>query len=130
MSFTALAVRMIALLTLLSGVSGCTTTTEVDSAWVNAGQPAEGYQHLFVLAVTTRHDIGRTVEQSVASKLQDRDIKVTTARSTLSSQDLTGEQLREKVTAAVRESGADAVLVAAYLKTDVREEYRDGALAR
>ena len=116
-------IRFFCLTLSLLTLGACSTTTEVDSGWVNSQQPPQGYRHLFVLSLTTRHDIGKTVEQSLSSKLGERGIKVTTARSVLSSDDLSGEALRERVTAAVMESGADGVLVAAYLKTDVREEY-------
>ncbi|MCK5873817.1 MAG: hypothetical protein KAG82_03925 [Alcanivoracaceae bacterium] len=108
---------------LLSLLAGCTSRTQIHSHWTASDKTAQGYEHVFVLVMTPDKTISRWIEESIDEHLLPLGVRTTQARTLLTVEDLAAEDVRERVITAVRSSGADAVVVASYLKTESREEY-------
>ena len=115
--------RLLVCIAMVSLLGACASRTQIHSHWTASDHAGQGYKHVFVLVMTPEKTISKWIEESIAESILPLDITTTQARTLLSVEDLAAEDVRERVTAAVRSSGADAVIVASYLKTESREEY-------
>ncbi|PKM21503.1 MAG: hypothetical protein CVV10_09030 [Gammaproteobacteria bacterium HGW-Gammaproteobacteria-14] len=115
--------RLLLPITFLSLLGACASRTEIQSHWTANDKVAQGYEHIFVLVMTPEKTISKWIEESIDEHLLALGVTTTQARSLLTVNDLASPDARERVTAAVRNSGADAVMVASYLKTESREDY-------
>ena len=115
--------RLLVCIAMVSLLGACASRTQIHSHWTASDHAGQGYKHVFVLVMTPEKTISKWIEESIDEHLLPLDITTTQARTLLSVEDLAAEDVRERVTAAVRSSGADAVIVASYLKTESREEY-------
>lgn len=104
-------------------LGACASRTEIQSHWTADNQAAQGYEHIFVLVMTPERTISQWIEESIDEHLLSLGVTTTQARSLLTTEDLAAPDVRERVTSAVRNSGASAVMVASYLKTESREDY-------
>lgn len=122
-------VRLALILLLAAVVGACATPTEVTSGWHAKVEPKPHFQRLFVIALLNDRDARVAVENALGKALQERGVQAILAHRELGAV-ADGEDLRVRSEAAVRASGADGVLVASFLRADVRADYVPGHLAR
>lgn len=99
----------LALLCLLVAVAaGCTAPLSLDSAWQPGARDAAPFASVLVVAISEDFDRRRLFENAVADSLNAQGVRAVTSTAAMSSRD---ELNRESVTARVRETGVEAVLV-------------------
>lgn len=105
-------------------LAACATTTETQSTWqTKTGEPRPAFEHLFVIVLAESSVTSAVVEKEVGKSLAKRNVKATLSSDSLGGEDQKAEQYRAHVEAAVKESGADGVMVVSLLKVEERDEY-------
>lgn len=105
-------------------LAACATTTETHSTWqTKTGEPRPVFDHLFVIVLAESPVTSAVVEKEVASSLDKRKVKATLSSDSLGGESQQAEAYRAHVEAAVKESGADGVMVVSLLKVEERDEY-------
>ncbi|MZR63189.1 DUF4136 domain-containing protein [Alcanivorax sp. DP30] len=105
-------------------LAACATTTETQSTWqTKTGEPRPAFGHIFVIVLSESAVTSAAVEQQVKKSLAKRSVEATLASAELGGESQQAEQYRAHVEAAVKESGADGVMVVSLLKVEERDEY-------
>ncbi len=105
-------------------LAACATTTETQSTWqTKTGEPRPAFEHLFVIVLAESPVTSAVVEKEVGKSLDKRDVTVTLSSDSLGGEDQKAKEYRAHVEAAVKESGADGVMVVSLLKVEERDEY-------
>ena len=105
-------------------LAACATTTETQSTWqTRTGEPRPAFEHLYVVVLADTAVTSAAVEQQVRKSLKKRAIETSLSTETLAGERQQASDFRQQVEAAVKESGADGVMVVSLLKTQERDEY-------
>ncbi|MCG8393566.1 MAG: hypothetical protein MI745_10825 [Pseudomonadales bacterium] len=105
-------------------LGACATTTETQSTWqTRTGETRPVFEHVFVVALSDNAVTSATVEQEVGKSLAKRSVTATLSSRSLAGESQQADDYRSKVEAAVKESGADSVMVISLLKVEERDEY-------
>ena len=105
-------------------LAACATTTETHSTWqTKTGEPRPAFDHLFIVVLAETAVTSAVVEQQVAKSLKKRSIDSTLSTASLAGERQHADDFREQIEAAVKESGADGVMVVSLLKVEERDEY-------
>ncbi|MBQ0752727.1 MAG: hypothetical protein KBT87_00445 [Gammaproteobacteria bacterium] len=105
-------------------MAGCASTTQLVSVEKSDDAKAP-YKKVMVLAITDNGQIRQVIEQGLAAELESAGV-----RNVVASLSMPGgldkdkpEAIRALAESAVKENGADAVLVVSLLSAEVREDY-------
>ena len=105
-------------------LAACATTTETNSTWqTKTGEARPSFAHLYVLVLSENAVASAAVEQQVKKSLAKRDVDATLGSATLPAANQHADGFRSKVEQAVKDSGADGVMVITLLKSEERDEY-------
>ncbi|MEZ5566472.1 MAG: hypothetical protein R3F24_13655 [Gammaproteobacteria bacterium] len=115
--------RLVVAATVLLLLSACSTPVKMASTWQPESRPAQPYSNVLVVAVSEDFDRRRLFENAVGEDLAAQGVRGTTSTRTMRTTDVLS---RESVTALVRQSGADAVLVTRLVNTDVSLKEKRG----
>ncbi|WP_101674293.1 hypothetical protein [Alloalcanivorax mobilis] len=121
--------RFVLLVLFAALLSACAPPTEVTSGWHAKVEPKPHFQRLFVIALLSDDDARVAVEDALGKALSGQGVQAVLAHQKIG--DVSGsDDLRARAEQAVKAAGADGVLVASFLKADVRADYVPGHLAR
>lgn len=117
-------VRALAVAVIIAIIAGCTSTTRLVSVGKSADAKAP-YKRVMVLAITDNGQIRQVIEQGLAAELDKAGvINVVASLSMPGGLDKERpDAIRVLAESAVKENGADAVLVVSLLNAEVREDY-------
>lgn len=105
-------------------LAACATTTETNSTWqTKTGEARPSFAHLYVLVLSENAVASAAVEQQVKKSLAKRDVDASLGSATLPAANQHADGFRSKVEQAVKDSGADGVMVITLLKSEERDEY-------
>ena len=104
--------------------AACTHPVSLESAWQPGARPSTPFSNVLVIAVSEDFDRRRLFENALVDELADSSTRATPSTRTMLTTDVLNQ---ESMTALVKATGADAVLVTRLVHQDVAVKEKQGA---
>ncbi|MCS5489992.1 hypothetical protein [Algoriphagus limi] len=119
--------NFILLLSLVAAVISCSPSVKILGSWTSPSKPAEGYNNVFVTALTENFLARQAVEKDLVDLIQSHGISSSSSFEVIPPGFKAKESDREEIVAKIRELGNDAILTVALLDQTNETRYVPGS---
>jgi hypothetical protein len=122
--------KIVSWLLLVFIINGCGPTQKITSSWADPEAPSKGpYKKAFVVVLSPNSTANYDIEAQMANTLISRGFKVVRSTDIFPPKfSITKDLTREQLTASIKKTGCDAVLILALLDSKTVESYNPGTV--